>query len=123
MPVTLEHPHEQLVVMTITAPWKVDELIAVYPQMEKYYSAAEKPMYGITNIEKIGTIPPGALRARVSPMVAHKNCAHVYVVGAKGVARSLAEAVFTLTHFEKIDFYDTEAEAMAHFMSSISSHV
>ena len=120
MPVTLAQTHERVVVMTIAAPWTVDELIAVYPKMKEYYDAASQPIYGIVDITKIGTIPAGALRARTSPMTAHENSATIFIVGAKGVAKILADTVFALTHYTRVQFFETEAQVQAQLASLLN---
>lgn len=113
MPVTLEMADKRVMVLTLTAPWNVGELMAVYPEEQKIYDAATDKVFAIVNLTNMGNIPAGALRARVSPQVTHPMSGQVCIVGANAVARTMAETVFKLTRFNRIMFFKTEAEAWA----------
>src|SRR5258708_1287440 len=114
MPVTVEQLDSHVLRFSIISPWTVDELQSVYPQAQEYFDAATDKLFTIVNLTRLGVIPPGALRARISPFVSHENSRQVLLVGANNFAKVMAEVVFKLTNFRKIMFFQNEDEAWAY---------
>src|SRR5258708_19846529 len=107
MPVTVEQLDSHVLRFSIISPWTVDELQSVYPQAQEYFDAATDKLFTIVNLTRLGVIPPGALRARVSPFVSHPNSGQILLVGANNFAKTMAEGVFKRTDFPHPTFFRT----------------
>ncbi len=121
MPVTVEQLDSRVLLFSIIAPWTVDDLQGVYPQAQEYFDAATDKLFTIVNLTRLGVIPPGALRARVSPFVSHPNSGQILLVGANNFAKTMAEVVFKLTNFRKIMFFQNVDEAWAYIRPLLES--
>ena len=122
MPVIFDQVHPRVLQLTIIMPWTIDELMAIYPDEQKLFDAADpaKKIYSIVDITQMSAIPTGALRARFSPQVTHHNSAGVIIVGGSALAKSLTETVFRLSQYSKIHFASSHDEAWVYLNSLIS---
>src|SRR5260221_3144803 len=97
MPVTVEQLDSHVLRFSIISPWTVDELQSVYPQAQEYFDAATDKLFTIVNLTRLGVIPPGALRARISHFVSHANSRQLLLVGANNFAKTMPANAVQLT--------------------------
>jgi hypothetical protein len=100
-------------------PWSIEELKRVNDEAIIYLDKATEDMYILVNVERIRQIPSGILRARNVPTMSHPRCARHVICGASPFVRSLSETIFKVTRYEKVAFFNTEAEGMKFLQESI----
>jgi hypothetical protein len=116
MPTHFEIEDRGLMVITITEPWSMADLIATYPAAEKHLNAINHPVFTLVDIRRMQTVPSGALAGRNSPYIVNARCQKVIVVGANPFAKKLTEVAFNITKLIqhapahsglKVEFYTT----------------
>jgi len=97
---------------TYSDTWTIDEYANMEERDREYRESVNHIVHSLT-IAKMKMVPSGALRTRNSPALTHRTAGSIAVVGAGKIARTFADAVFAMTHFKKVRFFDTEEQAMA----------
>ncbi|PJF34893.1 MAG: hypothetical protein CUN49_13325 [Candidatus Thermofonsia Clade 1 bacterium] len=114
MPVTLELiENGRVLSVTFIDPWAMSDVLSLFPELERIYNAAERPIHALIDARQSKLPSSGALRARESPAFKHPMSGHMAVVGAASVVRAVAETVFRLARFQRVTFFDTYEEGLA----------
>ena len=99
---------------TITDPWETRDLTNRYVIEEAHRSSVPYTVHSIMDFTEMRTVPMGIFRARLdAPALVDPNAGMLVLVGTKPLARSVAEMIFRLAHFDRAYFVDTVEEAMA----------
>jgi hypothetical protein len=122
MPITLE-PIENghVLLYTFTDPWQVDDLTVFYAKVNGYLDETTYAVHSMADLRASkGLVPQGMLRARSGLNLSHPNNGYVVVVGVTGLARQVAELLFTVANFDRIKFFDNMDEALQFLRLAIS---
>jgi hypothetical protein len=113
MPINLElRDDEHVLKLDIISPWNLNELMEMYATAKQYFDKSTVRLDTLVDISKMGSIPPGALRARNSPFLSHARSGYQIVVGANMYAKSMAEMLFRLTNYKRTRFFTTMDAAL-----------
>jgi hypothetical protein len=97
---------------TYAETWTIAEYASMEEQDRSYRESVNHKVHSLS-IAKMKMGPAGALRTRNSPALTHRTAGNIAVVGAGKIAQVFAEAVFRMTHFQRVRFFDTEEQALA----------
>jgi len=113
MPITIELRENGYVLYSrLTDPVPVNEFKAAFIPQQEYLDQAGHKLHILVDISQHKSPPPGALAsARQTPVLRHPNSGEVVFVGASIFMQALSSAVSRLTRFDRLTFFDTEAEA------------
>lgn len=103
----------RLFVSTVTDPWTMQELSDASVRLTQIYDQSLHPVHTMVDMTGSRQMPQGFIRARTSPAINHPNAGQLIVTGANILVKTLVNAVTTLAHFQRVQFFSTREEATA----------
>jgi hypothetical protein len=124
MPVTIA-PIEngQVLKITITDPWTMQQLIDTFPEANQFISSAPVKVHSIIDLLGMKSVPSNALGGRNSPSIVNPNSGYVFVVGASKFAQTLTEVAFKVARYNKVQFFSTMDSALDQLHKVLSQEV
>ena len=122
MPVTAELREQGHVwYYVITDPWETSDLISFYKQDFAHRETVNHTVHLVMNVSAMHSVPINLLRARNNaPAWSHRTSGQLVMVGAHSFAKSIAEMIFKLAHYEKAKFFNSEAEGWDYIRAVIA---
>jgi hypothetical protein len=105
--------------LTITEPWTVADLTARFAEGRALRDQSTHKIHSLVDLRGIRTLPDGLLRARLSPIFTHPNSGHAAFIEGIALTRTFVDMMMKLTHFDRAEFFKTEAEALAYLRDVI----
>ncbi|MEP7285178.1 MAG: hypothetical protein ABI947_05365 [Chloroflexota bacterium] len=121
MPVTFHfQENDRIMLWTLTDPWNVPDLMSFYKQAEVVLNNAPYIVHSLIDFRQARHIPAGALKARQTNTWDHPRSGQTVVVGAAPLLKKTLEALFRIMRFDRLKFFDGEAEARAYLRDLIA---
>ena len=121
MPVTFEfQENDRIMLWTFADPWTVPDLMSFYKQAEVVLNNAPHTIHSLIDFRQARQIPAGALKTRQTNTWDHPRSGQTIVVGAAPVLKKTLEVVFRIVRFDRLKFFDNEAEARAYLRDLIA---
>ena len=123
MPVAMEYrEHGQVICVTITDPWDVGQMTALYAEQDRYLSMETRKIHTVVDLSLARQIPSGLLHARQNaPTVSHPNAGELVLVGAPLVVKALGEIGFRLMNFNRARFFEDADAAWKYVHNLVGS--
>jgi hypothetical protein len=102
-------------------PWKIEDFMATFSQAETILNKATTPIHGIVNLYATAKDPIGVLNIRKHPSFSHAMSGYTVFCEASPLARRVTEAALRVARFNRMKFFNTEAEGMA-FLHEVMAH-
>jgi len=114
MPVTMELiENGRSLRYVISDPWIIADFTATFPEAKAILDAAHYPVHGVVNLHATAKDPLGVLNIRKHPSFSHPNGGWTAFCHASPLARRVTETALRLARFNRMKFFNTEAEGLA----------
>jgi hypothetical protein len=108
MPVTIEYVENGRVLLyTFSDPWDANELAASYAGTREYLGKAHHKVHTLVDVRSARRVPSRVMDLRRGPDWSHPNSGHVAVVGSATAISIFVQAIFRLSRFDRIRFFNT----------------
>jgi hypothetical protein len=104
----------------VSDPWTMTELLETELKIEAYLAQAQHMIHLLADISQMHKLQPGLLRASKRTVLEHPLFGSIAIIGASTIARSIGEAIFRITRFERGHYFKQEADAWAFLRSQIN---
>jgi hypothetical protein len=113
MPITMDYDRDAHVIVAILIhPLRVEELLATFPEVEKYLNEAPHNLHWVIDTQQMKNLPLGVMKTRSSPIISHPNSGHIVIVGGNTFVRSMAETMFRLANYKRARFFNTVQDGL-----------
>jgi hypothetical protein len=122
MPVTMEYVENGRVLLyTFTDPWDAQDLMGFYAETRAYLDKAEHKVHTLVDVRNARRVPTRVMDLRRGPDWSHPNSGHVAVVGAATAISIFVQAVFRISRFDRVQFFNTMDEAWTYLRKLIAA--
>ena len=121
MPITFELQENGTVLYwKIEDPWKIGGLLIYYKQTETIFNNSSHMVHSLVDVRHARRVPAGTLSARFATTWHHPRSGQTAVIGASPLIKAMIETIFQLVHFDRVHFFDSEAEARSYLLGLIA---
>jgi hypothetical protein len=122
MPVTINFIEDgHIIHIVIGDPWKVSEIIAIYPLVEAALNKVHYKIHTLADVSKTRQTPSNIFKTRLaSANYSHSNTGIIAVVGASPMIKVFAETLFWLARYDRARFFTTYDDALNHIREVIA---
>src|SRR5258708_22245424 len=114
MPVNMEMIENGRVIRyVISAPWRIVDFTATFPEAKTILDAALYPVHGVVNLYAAAKDPMGVLNVRKHPSFSHVNGGYTSLFHASLLPRRITENTPRIARFYRYMFFYTEHESTA----------
>ena len=122
MPVTFRLEDNQRVMLwRLSDPWTLPELMAYYKEAQTILDGADQAVHSLIDLQQARRMPSGVLKARYTSTWDHPRSGYTVVAGGTPLMSRMLELVFKMTRFERVKFFEDEAEARVFLNELINS--
>lgn len=115
----LEDGH--IIYQKLVSPWSLTEMNDLHAEEKPHFDKFPYKVHTLVNALESKVLPSGALGARLnSPSIFHPNRGKLVIVGASQFVRSMCQAVFRITNFRDVDFFEREEDAFVYLRRLIA---
>jgi hypothetical protein len=106
---------------TITDPWKITDLLTLFPADIAYRDQAQFKVHTLINAAGAYRVPPGWLNTRTAPGLIHPNSGQFVVVGLHPTARRLLDVLVKIIHYDRMRIFETDDAALVYLREVIKN--
>ncbi len=122
MPITYDiRENGHIFYFVFTDPWTIEELIPLVEQGKIDRSKATHKIHIFVDLHAAETSPKNAIGAHVATGLAHPNTGYMAVWYRKSLIKALTQIVLQLVRFDRVKFFENEADAWAFLRERIAA--